>query len=149
MEILEFCHTILNRNLVISKFSITIWMFVSFPLWAFEFEMWNDCHALGVDFGAWHMDSGTYDALENAYYGDEGSKHVLERRIPILLSWISATASRLLYIQSFEETRLKFWRFMKMHAIVLLLYLVKSVFGRIAEHYCMHEAETTKRIIKK
>ena len=65
--------------------------------------MWNDCHALGVDFGAWHMDSGTYDALENAYYGDEGSKHVLERRIPILLSWISATASRLLYVQNFDE----------------------------------------------
>ena len=53
LEILEFCPTTLNRNLVIGKFPITIRMFVSFPLWAFGFEMWNDRHALGVGFGAW------------------------------------------------------------------------------------------------
>ena len=31
-EILEFCPTTLNKNLVISKFLVTIRMFVSFPL---------------------------------------------------------------------------------------------------------------------
>ena len=54
MEILEFYLTTLNNNLVIGKFPITIWMFLSFPLWPFGLEVWNDRHVLWVGFGVWH-----------------------------------------------------------------------------------------------
>ena len=54
MEILEFYLTTLNNNLVIGKFSIIIWMFMSFPLWPFGLEVWNDRHVLWVGFGVWH-----------------------------------------------------------------------------------------------
>ena len=50
----NFCSTTLNRNLVIGNFPVTIRMFVSFPLWVFGLEVWNDHYALRVGFGAWH-----------------------------------------------------------------------------------------------
>ena len=56
LEILEFCHTTLNKKLVIGKFSFTIQMFVSFPLWVFGLEVWNDRHVLGVGFGEWQIE---------------------------------------------------------------------------------------------
>ena len=55
MEILEFLLYYLKQQFGNWKFSVTRWMFVLFPLWAFGIEVWNDRHALEVGFGAWHI----------------------------------------------------------------------------------------------
>ena len=45
-------------------------MFVSFPLWAFRLEMWNDHHALGMSFGVWlsSIRALGYDFVGNLFY---------------------------------------------------------------------------------
>ena len=36
-------------------FPVTKWMCVLFPLGVFGLEVWNDCHEIGVGFGAWQF----------------------------------------------------------------------------------------------
>ena len=45
-------------------------MFVSFPLWAFRLEMWNDHHALGMGLGVWlsSIRALGYDFVGNLFY---------------------------------------------------------------------------------